>query len=135
HFCRCHLVVLWARLLEHTGTFLVPPFELKPNVFLKVTSNWLELSMRYVVEPKQRRNASNFLYRRNLQENPRAERYSDRIGNNGSYCATKEGCVTKTLVGCYRRGLRELRSAFLLRILELDGLLGFGGLQPFSDFC
>jgi small-conductance mechanosensitive channel len=42
---------------------LVPELELKPNVFLKVTDNWLELSMRYVVDPKQRRNASNFIYR------------------------------------------------------------------------
>jgi hypothetical protein len=29
---------------------------------MKVTSNWLELSMRYVVDPKKRRNASNFIY-------------------------------------------------------------------------
>ena len=52
-----------SQLEEMKHYFLVPAFELKPNVFLKVTSNWLELSMRYVVEPKQRRNASNFLYR------------------------------------------------------------------------
>jgi small-conductance mechanosensitive channel len=43
--------------------FLVPAFELKPNVFMKVTSNWLDLSMRYVVDPKKRRDASNFIYR------------------------------------------------------------------------
>jgi small-conductance mechanosensitive channel len=40
---------------------LVPEFDLKPTVFLKITDNWLELSMRYVVDPKQRRNASNFI--------------------------------------------------------------------------
>lgn len=52
-----------SQLEEMRQYFLVPSFELKPNAFLKVTSNWLELSLRYVVEPKQRRNASNFLYR------------------------------------------------------------------------
>lgn len=30
---------------------------------MKVTSNWLDLSMRYVVDPKKRRDASNFIYR------------------------------------------------------------------------
>jgi small-conductance mechanosensitive channel len=40
---------------------LVPEFDLKPTVFLKITDNWLELIMRYVVDPKQRRNASNFI--------------------------------------------------------------------------
>ena len=52
-----------SQLDEMRQSFLIPAFELKPNVFMKVTSNWLELSMRYVVEPKKRRNASNFLYR------------------------------------------------------------------------
>ncbi len=50
--------------LEAMGRyFLVPAFEVKPNVFVKVTSNWLDLTMRYVVDPKQRRGASNFIYR------------------------------------------------------------------------
>lgn len=52
-----------AQLEQMKHYFLVPAFELKPNVFLKITSNWLELNMRYVVEPKMRRSASNFLYR------------------------------------------------------------------------
>jgi small-conductance mechanosensitive channel len=43
--------------------FLVPQVELKPSVFVKVTSNWLELTMRYVVDPKQRRGASSFIYK------------------------------------------------------------------------
>ena len=42
--------------------FLVPDFELEPTVYLKVTSNWVELTLRYVVEPKKRRAASNFMY-------------------------------------------------------------------------
>jgi small-conductance mechanosensitive channel len=43
--------------------FVVPDFELEPNVYVKVTSNWIELTMRYVVDPKQRRTASTFIYR------------------------------------------------------------------------
>jgi small-conductance mechanosensitive channel len=42
--------------------FLVPEFELGPTVYLKVTSNWVELTLRYLVEPKKRRAASNFIY-------------------------------------------------------------------------
>jgi len=47
---------------------LVPEFDLKPAVFLKITDNWLELSMRYVVDPKQRRNASNFIFRETFKK-------------------------------------------------------------------
>jgi small-conductance mechanosensitive channel len=43
--------------------FVVPHLELKPVVYVKVTSNWLELTMRYVVDPKQRRAASSFIYK------------------------------------------------------------------------
>jgi len=42
--------------------FLVPEFELEPQVYLTVTSNWIELTMRYVVDPKKRRSASSFIY-------------------------------------------------------------------------
>lgn len=42
--------------------FLVPNLELKPAVYVKVTSNWLELTMRYVVDAKKRRQASSFIY-------------------------------------------------------------------------
>jgi len=42
--------------------FLVPEFELEPQVYVKVTSNWIELTMRYVVDPKKRRSASSFIY-------------------------------------------------------------------------
>jgi predicted transglutaminase-like protease len=43
--------------------FLMPNLELKPEVYLKVTSNWLQLTMRYLVDPKQRRSASTFIYK------------------------------------------------------------------------
>ncbi len=42
--------------------FLVPKFELDPQVYVKITSNWLQLTMRYLVEPKKRRAASSFIY-------------------------------------------------------------------------
>ncbi len=35
---------------------------MKPQVYMKVTSNYLDLTMRYVVDPKQRRKASSFIY-------------------------------------------------------------------------
>jgi hypothetical protein len=49
-----------ARMQEY---FLVPDFELKPQVYVKVTTNWVGLTMRYVVDPRKRRAASSFLYR------------------------------------------------------------------------
>lgn len=42
--------------------FLVPTVDVKPTVFLRVTDNWLELSMRYVTDPKKRRVVTNYLY-------------------------------------------------------------------------
>lgn len=42
--------------------FIVPHVELQPTVFVKVTSNWVELTMRYVVQAKKRRIASSYLY-------------------------------------------------------------------------
>jgi hypothetical protein len=42
--------------------FLVPDFELKPQVYLVVTSNWIELTLRYLVEPKKRRQAKSFIF-------------------------------------------------------------------------
>ena len=52
------------RDLEHMRRqFLVPNLSLEPEVYLKVTSNWLQLTMRYIVDPKQRRSASSFIYK------------------------------------------------------------------------
>ena len=48
--------------------FLVPTLELKPAVYLKVTSNWLQLTMRYVVDPRKRRVSSNFIFQMVFQE-------------------------------------------------------------------
>jgi small-conductance mechanosensitive channel len=42
--------------------FLVPSFEVKPAVYIAITSNWISLKMRYVVDPRQRRDAQNFIW-------------------------------------------------------------------------
>jgi small-conductance mechanosensitive channel len=42
--------------------FYVPELELKPQVYLKVTDNWVELTLRYLVDPKRRRTASTFIF-------------------------------------------------------------------------
>ncbi len=42
--------------------FFIPALDLKPAVFMKVTDNWVELTLRYIVDPKKRRAASNFLF-------------------------------------------------------------------------
>lgn len=43
--------------------FLVPRFQLDPAVYVRVTSNWVECSLRYIVNAKQRRAATNFIFR------------------------------------------------------------------------
>jgi small-conductance mechanosensitive channel len=42
--------------------FSVEDFELKPQVYLKVTTNWVGLTMRYIVHPNKRRVASSYIY-------------------------------------------------------------------------
>src|SRR5438045_9508601 len=51
-----------AQLRRMQRYFLVEEFEFRPTVYLKVTSNWVELTLRYLVEPKKRRSAQNFIY-------------------------------------------------------------------------
>ncbi|MGH9685900.1 MAG: mechanosensitive ion channel family protein [Candidatus Acidiferrales bacterium] len=51
--------------------FLVPDFQLGPVVYVKVTSNWVECSLRYIVDARKRRAASNFIFR-NVFERVRA---------------------------------------------------------------
>jgi small-conductance mechanosensitive channel len=42
--------------------FMVQNFELHPDVYVKVTDNYIELTLRYIVDPKQRRKAASFIY-------------------------------------------------------------------------
>ena len=42
--------------------FMVPRFEVEPDVYIKVTENYIEVTLRYIVDPKQRRKAASFIY-------------------------------------------------------------------------
>lgn len=42
--------------------FMVPRFEVEPDVYLKVTDNYIDVTLRYLVDPRQRRKASSFIY-------------------------------------------------------------------------
>jgi len=44
--------------------YLLPDLNLKPTVYMKVTSNYVQLTMRYLVDPRKRRPASSWLYER-----------------------------------------------------------------------
>lgn len=44
--------------------YLLPDLNLQPTVYTKVTSNYVELTMRYLVDPRQRRSANSWLYAR-----------------------------------------------------------------------
>ena len=48
-------------------SFLVPKFELKPHVYISFDSNYVTLSMRYIVDPHQRRGAKSFIFERMLK--------------------------------------------------------------------
>jgi small-conductance mechanosensitive channel len=48
-------------LEEMSHSFLVPSFELMPHVFMSFDSNYVTLTMRYIVDPHQRRAAKSFL--------------------------------------------------------------------------
>jgi len=43
-------------------SFLVPKVELKPQAYVSFDSNYVTLTMRYIVDPKQRRAAKSFLF-------------------------------------------------------------------------
>jgi small-conductance mechanosensitive channel len=54
-------------LEEMRHSFLVPKVELKPQVFISFDSNYVTLTMRYIVPPKQRRGAKSFLFEHMLK--------------------------------------------------------------------
>jgi len=57
-----------AQLRRMQQYFLVPDIELEPQVYAHVTTNWVGLTLRYVVDPKKRRAASTYLYRKIFEE-------------------------------------------------------------------
>jgi small-conductance mechanosensitive channel len=42
--------------------FMVEKFEVEPSVFMKVTDNWVELTLRYLVAPRKRRAAASYIF-------------------------------------------------------------------------
>lgn len=44
------------------ASFLLPDLTLKPTVYTRVTSNYVELTMRYLVDPRKRRAANSWLF-------------------------------------------------------------------------
>ena len=57
--------------------FSVPRFEVDPTVYFKVTDNWVELTLRYLVDPKKRRAASSFILGRSLPPDPATQGHCD----------------------------------------------------------
>jgi small-conductance mechanosensitive channel len=54
-------------LHEMEDRFPVAPADVEPALFVKITDNWIELTLRYVVDPKQRRLVSAALHREILE--------------------------------------------------------------------
>jgi small-conductance mechanosensitive channel len=52
------------QLAQLQSEFLLPDLNLDPTVYTKVTSNYVELRMRYLVDPRKRRAANSWLYAR-----------------------------------------------------------------------
>lgn len=51
-----------AEIEKLRSDYLLPDLTLEPKVYTRVTSNYVELTMRYLVEPRKRRAASSWLY-------------------------------------------------------------------------
>jgi small-conductance mechanosensitive channel len=51
-----------AQIEKMQRIFMLPRFEVEPVVYMKVTDNWVELTLRYLVDPKKRRAASSFIF-------------------------------------------------------------------------
>lgn len=51
-----------AQIEKMEKIFRVPRFEVEPVVYMKVTDNWVELTLRYLVSPHKRRAASSYIF-------------------------------------------------------------------------
>ena len=60
-----HARVSWAGLIQQ---YRVEPTELDPRVFLVANDNWMEFTLRYVVDYKKRRLTKDLLYTRVLED-------------------------------------------------------------------
>jgi small-conductance mechanosensitive channel len=71
-----------AELARLQADFLLPDLNLEPTVFTRVTSNYVELTMRYLVDPRKRRAVSSWLYARifdRIREHPNISIGSDTM--------------------------------------------------------
>lgn len=46
--------------------YLIHPSDVDENIYTKITDNWIDMRLRYVVDPRQRRKVSNSLYEKIL---------------------------------------------------------------------
>ena len=51
-----------AQIEQMERVFKLPRFEVEPSVYMKVTDNWVELTLRYLVAPHKRRAASSYIF-------------------------------------------------------------------------
>lgn len=72
-----------AEIEQMQRVFMVQQFEVKPSVFLKVTDNWVELTLRYLVDPRKRRAASTFIFAEVFRQ-IRTERHRDCVQHHDS---------------------------------------------------
>lgn len=47
--------------------YLIHPSDVDENIYTKITDNWIDMRLRYVVDPRQRRKVSNSLYEKILE--------------------------------------------------------------------
>jgi small-conductance mechanosensitive channel len=57
-----------AQIEKMERIFRVPRFEVEPVVYMKVTDNWVELTLRYLVAPNKRRTASSYIFENIFKE-------------------------------------------------------------------
>jgi small-conductance mechanosensitive channel len=57
-----------AQIEKMERVFKLPRFEVEPAVYMKVTDNWVELTLRYLVAPHKRRAASSYIFGTILKE-------------------------------------------------------------------
>jgi len=57
-----------AQIEKMERIFRVPRFEVEPVVYMKVTDNWVELTLRYLVAPNKRRAASSYIFENIFKE-------------------------------------------------------------------
>ncbi len=61
-FTRSYIDMAKQDVEQMRKSYLVPDVTLEPTVFTRVTSNYVELTMRYIVHPRRRRDTSSLLY-------------------------------------------------------------------------